>query len=113
MVLDKTLESPLDIKEIKSVNSKEINPKYPFKYLILKLQYFGHLMQNADSLEKNLMLRKMEGRKTRGKQKMRCLDDITDSMYMSLSKLQEIVKGKKAWHATVHRVPKSWTQLSN
>ena len=92
---------------------KEINPEYSLEGLMLKFPYFGHLMQRADSLEKTLMLGKIEGRRRRGQQRMRWLDRIINSMDMSLRKLWESVKSRETWHATVHMVVKSWTQLSN
>ena len=92
---------------------KEIIPEYSLEELMLKFQYFGHLMRKADSLEKTLMLEKIEGRRRRGQQRMRWLDSITDLMAVNLSKLRKMVKDREAWHAAVHGVAKSQTQLSD
>ena len=107
----KTLESPLDCKEIKPVNPEGISPEYSLERLMLKrkLQYFGHLMQRTDSLEKTLMLGKIEAERRRRQQRMRRLDGITDSMNMNLSKLQEIVKDREVWHTTVRGLVESRT----
>ena len=113
MMLEKTFESPLNSKKINKSILKEINSEYSLEGLMMKLQYFGHLMWRADTLKKILMLGKTEGKRRWRQQRMRWLDSITNSMDINMSNLREIVKDREAWSTVVHGVAKNWTRLSN